>query len=167
MQAANLMIEVRSREDDLLAAKQRCEGLEKYVEEILSQNEEFRLQVSSLAGKVDSLTSDLKSNRVTRDGVISDLENVNELAVRLNSEKAELASRISNQNRQVEGLQEDLVKLREELLGAMGQLEEERHRARTLQRLVTSTEARESRQTVIRSVETRRGEAGTSSDSDK
>lgn len=101
MQAANLMIEVRSREDDLLAAKQRCEGLEKYVEEILSQNEEFRLQVSSLAGKVDSLTSDLKSNRVTRDGVISDLENVNELAVRLNSEKAELASRISNQNRQV------------------------------------------------------------------
>ena len=101
MQAANLMIEVRSREDDLLAAKQRCEGLEKYVEEILGQNEEFRLQVSSLAGKVDSLTSDLKSNRVTRDGVISDLESVNELAVRLNSEKADLASRISNQNRQV------------------------------------------------------------------
>ena len=101
MQAANLMIEVRSREDDLLAAKQRCEGLEKYVEEILSQNEEFRLQVSSLAGKVDCLTSDLKSNRVTRDGVISDLENVNELAVRLNSEKADLASRIGNQNRQV------------------------------------------------------------------
>ena len=101
MQAANLMIEVRSREDDLLAAKQRCEGLEKYVEEILSQNEEFRLQVSSLAGKVDSLTSDLKSNRVTRDGVISDLESVNQLAVRLNSEKADLASRIGNQNRQV------------------------------------------------------------------
>ena len=70
---------------------------------------------------------------------------------------------------QVESLQEELVKLREELLGAMGQLEEERHRARTLQRLVTSTEARESRQTVIRSVETRTrrsGEAG-SSDSDK
>lgn len=168
MQAANLMIEVRSREDDLLAAKQRCEGLERYVEEILGQNEEFRLQVSSLASKVDSLTSDLKSNRVTRDGVISDLEDVNELAVRLNSEKATLASRISNQNKQVEGLQEELVKLREELLGAMGQLEEERHRARTLQRLVTSTEARESRQTVIRSVETRRsGEAGASSDSDK
>ena len=101
MQAANLMIEVRSREDDLLAAKQRCEGLERYVEEILGQNEEFRLQVSSLASKVDSLTSDLKSNRVTRDGVISDLENVNELAVRLNSEKADLAGRISNQNKQV------------------------------------------------------------------
>ena len=61
-------------------------------------------------------------------------------------------------------MQEELVKLREELLGAMGQLEEERHRARTLQRLVTSTE---SRQTVIRSVETRRGETGGSSDSDK
>ena len=39
-------------------------------------------------------------------------------------------------------MQEELVKLREELLGAMGQLEEERHRARTLQRLVTSSEAR-------------------------
>ena len=61
-------------------------------------------------------------------------------------------------------MQEELVKLREELLGAMGQLEEERHRARTLQRLVTSTE---SRQTVIRSVETRRGETGGFSDSDK
>lgn len=68
---------------------------------------------------------------------------------------------------QVEGLQEELVKLREELLGAMGQLEEERHRARTLQRLVTSTEARETRQTVIRSVETRPGRGEASSDSDK
>ena len=67
---------------------------------------------------------------------------------------------------QVEELQEDLVKLREELLGAMGQLEDERHRARTLQRLVTSssTVAREERQSVIRSVETRHRE---SSDSDK
>ena len=50
---------------------------------------------------MDILTSDLKSNRVTRDGVISDLESVNELAVRLNAEKADLASRISQQNRQV------------------------------------------------------------------
>ena len=64
-------------------------------------------------------------------------------------------------------MQEELVKLREELLGAMGQLEEERHRVRTLQRLVTSSEARESRQTVIRSVETRTGHNGASSDSDK
>lgn len=45
MQTANLMLEVRSREDDLTAAKQRCDGLETYVKEILAQNEEFRLQV--------------------------------------------------------------------------------------------------------------------------
>ena len=45
MQAANLMLEVRSREDDLAAAKQRCDSLEKYVEEVLAQNEQFRLQV--------------------------------------------------------------------------------------------------------------------------
>ena len=45
MQAANLMLEVRSREDDLAAAKSRCDDLEKYVEEILAQNEQFRLQV--------------------------------------------------------------------------------------------------------------------------
>ena len=101
MQAANLVLEVRSREDDLVAAKQRCDSLETYVEEVLRQNEEFRLQVSSLTGKVDVLTSDLKSNRVTRDGVISDLESVNQLAVRLNSEKIDLVNRISNQNQQV------------------------------------------------------------------
>ena len=45
MLAANLMLEVRSREDDLTAAKQRCDGLETYVQEILAQNEEFRVQV--------------------------------------------------------------------------------------------------------------------------
>ena len=100
MQAANLILEVRSREDDLAAAKQRCDGLESYVEEILAQNEQFRLQVSNLTSKVDVLTSDLRSNRVTRDGVITDLENVNSLAVRLNSEKIDLVNRISNQNKQ-------------------------------------------------------------------
>merc|ERR1711942_359592 len=69
MQAANLMLEVKSREDDLAAAKQRCDSLEKYVEEVLAQNQQFRLQVTSLGSKVDMLSSDLKSNRVTRDGV--------------------------------------------------------------------------------------------------
>ena len=48
------------------------------------------------------------------------------------------------------------MKLREELLGAMGQLEDERHRARTLQRMVTSSTTREERETVIRSVEEKR-----------
>ena len=97
------------------------------------------------------MTSDLKSNRVTRDSVITDLENVNELAVRLNSEKVDLVNRIGNQNQQVEQLQGDLIKLREELLGAMAQLEDEKHRASTLQRMVTNTtrEEREERQTVI------------------
>ena len=105
-------------------------------------------QVSNLTSKVDILTTDLKSNRVTRDSVITDLENVNELAVRLNSEKVDLVNRISNQNQQVEDLQDELVKLREELLGAMAQLEDERHRASTLQRMVTNT-TREERETVI------------------
>ena len=50
---------------------------------------------------MDVLTSDLKSNRVTRDGVITDLESVNQLAVRLNSEKVDLVNRINNQNKQV------------------------------------------------------------------
>ena len=91
---------------------------------------------------------------MTRDSVITDLENVNELAVRLNSEKVELVNRISTQNQQVEGLQDELIKLREELLGAMAQLEDEKHRASTLQRMVTNTtreerEEREERQTVI------------------
>ena len=48
--------------------------------------------------------------------------------------------------------------MREELLGAMGQLEDERHRARTLQRMVTSSSMREERQTVIR--ETRDNDRG-------
>ena len=108
---------------------------------------------------------------MTRDSVITDLENVNELAVRLNSEKVDLVNRIGNQNQQVEQLQGDLIKLREELLGAMAQLEDERHRASTLQRLVTNTntntatttntvrEERGERQTVItRSLEDNRGE---------
>ena len=81
----------------------------------------------------------MKSNRVTRDSVITDLENVNELAVRLNSEKVDLVNRIGSQNQQVEQLQDELIKLREELLGAMAQLEDERHRASTLQRLVTNS----------------------------
>ena len=120
MQAANLMLEVRSREDDLTAAKQRCDSLEKYVEEILAQNEQFRLQVSwsvlddhhgtlstvqvtTLSSKMDMLSSDLKSNRVTRDSVLSDLESVNQLAVRLNTEKIDLINRIGNQNSEVSG----------------------------------------------------------------
>ena len=50
-------------------------------------------------------------------------------------------------------MQGELVKLREDLLGAMGQLEDERHRARTLQDMVTNTTTQEKRQTVIRTLD--------------
>ena len=72
---------------------------------------------------------------------------------------------LNNKILQVETLQEELVKLREDLLGAMGQLEEERHRARTLQRLVTSSRT-EDRETVIRSRDTRRGDTSSETDTD-
>ena len=111
------------------------------------------MQVTNLTSKVDMLSSDLKSNRVTRDSVVTDLESVNQLAVRLNTEKIDLLNRIGTQNSQVENLQSELVKLREELLSAMGQLEEERHRARTLQNMVTNTTVQEERQTVIRNLD--------------
>ena len=111
------------------------------------------VQVTNLTSKVDMLSSDLKSNRVTRDSVVTDLESVNQLAVRLNTEKIDLLNRIGTQNSQVENLQTELVKLREELLSAMGQLEEERHRARTLQNMVTNTTVQEERQTVIRNMD--------------
>ena len=48
----------------------------------------------------------------------------------------------------MESLQTELVKIREHLLPAMGQLEE-RSRARTLQHMVTSITVKEERQTVI------------------
>ena len=111
------------------------------------------VQVTNLTSKVDMLSSDLKSNRVTRDSVVTDLESVNQLAVRLNTEKIDLLNRIGTQNSQVENLQTELVKLREELLSAMGQLEEERHRARTLQNMVTNTTVQEERQTVIKNLD--------------
>ena len=109
--------------------------------------------MTNLTSKVDMLSSDLKSNRVTRDSVVTDLESVNQLAVRLNTEKIDLLNRFGTQNSQVENLQTELVKLREELLSAMGQLEEERHRARTLQNMVTNTTVQEERQTVIRNLD--------------
>ena len=130
------------------------------------------MKVTNLSSKVDMLGSDLKSNRVTRDSVVTDLESVNQLAVRLNTEKIDLINRIGKQNTQVggggsqlysfiwnilcfkvENLQGELVKLREDLLGAMGQLEDERHRARTLQDMVTNTTTQEERQRVIRTLD--------------
>ena len=61
------------------------------------------MKVTNLSSKVDMLGSDLKSNRVTRDSVVTDLESVNQLAVRLNTEKIDLINRIAKQNSQVGG----------------------------------------------------------------
>ena len=38
---------------------------------------------------------------MTRDGVLQDLDSVNDLAVRLNSEKLDLLQRVTDQNQQV------------------------------------------------------------------
>ena len=61
------------------------------------------MKVTNLSSKVDMLGSDLKSNHVNRDSVVTDLESVNQLAVRLNTEKIDLINRIGNQNSQVGG----------------------------------------------------------------
>ena len=102
MRSANLVLEVRAREDDLKTAKDRCQDLENHLEEILNQNQVFRLQIQELSAKVDLLTTNLKENRVTRDSVVHDLDSVNELAVRLNTEKIELLSKMEAQNSQVQ-----------------------------------------------------------------
>ena len=52
MQAANLMIEVNGREADLAAAKARSDDLEKYLEDVLRQNEQFVGQIAGLNAKV-------------------------------------------------------------------------------------------------------------------
>ena len=101
MRSANLVLEVRAREDDLKTAKDRCQDLENHLEEILQQNQVFRLQIQELSAKVDLLTTNLKENRVTRDSVVHDLDSVNELAVRLNTEKIELLSKMEAQNSKV------------------------------------------------------------------
>merc|ERR1712096_183777 len=147
------MIELRSRESDLAAATSRCDNLDKYVEEVLQQNEQFRAQVVNLNAKMDMMTSDLKENRIHRDSVLTDLNSVNELAVKLNTDKVDLLNKISGQDNDVEKLQGELTNLREDLLSAMAALEEERHRARTLQDMLVNTEVRESRETVIRTIE--------------
>ena len=65
MRAANLMLDVQvswnspaavlwivqAREDDLVAAKRRCDTLETVVQEITGQNEQFRSQVTGLTAK--------------------------------------------------------------------------------------------------------------------
>ena len=51
--------------------------------------------------QLDALSTDLRANRVTRDGVLQDLDSVNDLAVRLNSEKLDLLQRVTDQNQQV------------------------------------------------------------------
>ena len=61
------------------------------------------MKVTNLSSKVDMLGSDLKSNHVNRDSVVTDLESVNQLAVRLNTEKIDLINRIVKQNSQVGG----------------------------------------------------------------
>ena len=61
--------------------------MEKYLEEIQRQNETFRTQVVTLNAKVDMLTANLQDNRITRDTVLTDLDSVNELAVKLNTDK--------------------------------------------------------------------------------
>jgi len=156
MQAANLQIEIKGKQSDLETARSRCSSLEEYVEEILRQNETFRTQIISLNAKVDMLTSDLQDNRIARDSVLTDLDGVNHLVVKLNTDKVDLLHRISEQNSDVENLQKELASLREELLKAMAGLEDERHRARTLQDIVTSTHTQESRETVIRELESQK-----------
>ena len=61
--------------------------MEKYLEEIQRQNETFRTQVVTLNAKVDMLTANLQDNRITRDTVLTDLDSVNALAVKLNTDK--------------------------------------------------------------------------------
>ena len=40
--------------------------------------------------QVDMLTADLQDNRIARDSVLTDLDGVNELAVKLNSDKVDV-----------------------------------------------------------------------------
>ena len=47
----------------------------------------INLNLTPIFVQVDMLTADLQDNRIARDSVFTDLDGVNELAVKLNSDK--------------------------------------------------------------------------------
>jgi len=149
MEADNTNLEVKSREAELEAARAKCFQSDEYIENMMRQNENMKTQIISLNAKVEMLTADLQENRIARDSVLEDLSGVNMLAVKLNTDKIELLHKIGEQNNEVEKLQVELTSLREELMSALSSVEDEKHRSKTLEKLVTQSSS-EIRETVIK-----------------
>eukprot|EP00088_Acartia_fossae_P029819 TRINITY_DN30742_c0_g2_i1.p1 TRINITY_DN30742_c0_g2~~TRINITY_DN30742_c0_g2_i1.p1 ORF type:complete len:139 (+),score=28.81 TRINITY_DN30742_c0_g2_i1:2-418(+) len=118
---------------------------------MLQQNDHLKTQIISLNAKVEMLTADLAENRIARDSVLDDLNGVNALAVKLNTDKVELLHKIGEQNSEVEKLHTELTALKQELLAALSSIEDERHRSKTLEKLVTESSS-EARETVIKEI---------------
>lgn len=126
-------MELAERSVQLEASQKRLADMESDLVEMSLSNENYRSQVANLTTKVDVAQSQLKEAKSHSTWINSDLTNVHELAVQLNSQKLELQNQIAEQASEIELLNTEIRSLRNEVSELSAQIQKERERSQTLE----------------------------------
>ena len=133
-QVESLNVQLSTRSSELSASHLRLSTIETDLVEMTLANERLRSEVVALSAKVDHLEAQLKEAQSQTSWMDSDLSNIHELAVQLNSQKVELQTQISEQAGEIETLNGEIANLRSEVEGLSGEVEQERQKSQDLAR---------------------------------
>ena len=92
----SLNVQLSARASELSASQLRLSTMETDLVEMTLSNERFRSEVVALSAKVDHLESQLKESQSQTSWMDTDLTNIHELAVQLNSQKVRTVHRFTN-----------------------------------------------------------------------
>ncbi len=114
-QAESLQMRLSERTAELEASQRRLSQLEKDLVETSLANENYRAEVARLGAQFDVTSSQLREARSQASWVNTDLSNVHQLAVDLNTQKVELQSQIADQAGEIEVLNGEIRQLKDEV----------------------------------------------------
>ena len=114
--ASQLELQLATRTEELRAAESRLTEMEKDLIELSLANENYKSQLITLTSRVDHAESELKTVRSQNRFADTDFDDFNRIASDLAKEKTDLQVTIAEQAREIELLQGDIAKLRNEVL---------------------------------------------------
>lgn len=142
-EGSNLRLEIMTKDSELRRVRDRLDNLEREVQEHLSAQQAYELQISSLTRSVANLEENLRQAEEDKQNLLVDLAAVRELCAKLESTKDSLQRQLTSASLDKEQLQTVMEDMRQETELLKSQMTSERTSVKSLEGILQSNREKE------------------------
>ncbi|XP_069487721.1 centrosomal protein of 135 kDa [Ambystoma mexicanum] len=142
-ESSSIRLELLSSDTERMHLRDKVQHLENEIHEHINAHQAYESQISSMAKTMSKLEEELKHEQSQKSSVLSDLNSVRELCVKLDSNQEHLSRQLTSKNIEYERVLNEMEDVRSEAELLKKQLSSERLTIKNLETLLATNREKE------------------------